>query len=217
MEILTGKQPLASFFIKPFISISIDSSTCFVEVVTERLVIRSCIEEDFNNCVLLYGDEKIVGYFDSGKTRCSSEVFALLKERAFKYFRNGKPFGLFSVFLRESETFIGQIDLLPTLDIGVMEIGFIFLQEYQNKGFCSEAAKAMIFEYVEELNFRKYSCKELPIYKIIATVHPENKPSIKVLEKIGMTLNKRRDRFGQPRLWYSVLTSEGSQLSKKRG
>ena len=69
-----------------------------VEIKTERLYMRSYKETDFEDCVSLYSDEKLVKYFDHGKPRSRQDVASLIEERADKTFKNGKPFGLFSIF-----------------------------------------------------------------------------------------------------------------------
>jgi [ribosomal protein S5]-alanine N-acetyltransferase len=190
-----------------------ESNICFsseknalkVEIETERLLIQSYKNDDFEECVKLYGDARITQYFDHGKQRSREEVKALMKEKT-KFFQNLEPFGIFSIFNKKDMTFLGQIDLLPTKEPGSVEIGFILHEKYQNQGFCSEAVKFILFEYIEEINFqRKY--KGCQINKIIATAHPLNQPSKRVLQKFGMTLDRIKDRFGHPRLWYSIPTS----------
>jgi [ribosomal protein S5]-alanine N-acetyltransferase len=198
------RQALSRVFLKPHISFHFERDSLQVEIETGRLFICSYRDSDFENCVSLYSDKEITKYFDYGNARTRNEVTAIVQEKAIKYFSQGKPFGLFSIFRKNDMAFIGQIDLLPSEEPGVLEIGFILHKQYQNQGFCTEAAKALIFEYVEELNSKAFKYNGIPISKIIATVHPENKSSRKLLQKIGMTLNKIQERFGNIRLWYSI-------------
>ncbi|MBI3258991.1 MAG: GNAT family N-acetyltransferase [Ignavibacteriae bacterium] len=193
--------------VKPYISFRFISNCLQVEIETDRLFIRSYKPNDFENCISLYGNEAITKYFDYGKVRNELEIKNLIIEKGYRYFSKGKPFGLFSIFQKKSMAFIGQIDFLPSEELGAAEIGFILHEQYHNQGFCSEAVKVIIFDYVEMLNNRGFECDELPISKVIATVHPKNQPSKKVLQNVGMTLDKIQERFGQPRLWYSIPTS----------
>ncbi|HEY5235465.1 MAG TPA: GNAT family N-acetyltransferase, partial [Rhabdochlamydiaceae bacterium] len=174
-----------------------------VEIETPRLLIRSYNDQDFEDCVSLYGSSKTTKYFDHGKPRSEEEVKELVREKGNKFFKKGQPFGLFSIFLKNSMTFIGQIDLLPSDKPGVVEIGFILLPKYQNKGFCSEGVKALLSDYLNELNAKGYTCKGAVIREVMATVHPENLPSKKLMEKMGMNFKRLHNRFGSPRLWYS--------------
>ncbi|MGH2611414.1 MAG: GNAT family N-acetyltransferase [Rhabdochlamydiaceae bacterium] len=200
------RQALPRIFLKPHISFHFLLDTLQIKMETERLFICSYRDSDFEDCVSLYSNKEITKYFDYGKARTRHEVTSLIREKGSKYFSRGKPFGLFSIFRKNDMAFIGQIDLLPSDKEGVLEIGFILHKQYQNQGFCTEAVKALIFDYIEELNYRGFTCKELPINKVIATVHPENKSSIRILQKVGMVLDKIQERFNNPRLWYSIST-----------
>ncbi len=198
-------QVVSNRFLKPSISFRLTSGRLQVEIETERLFIRSYKDADFECCVSLYGNELIIEYFDHGKARTRLEVESLIREKGDKYFVVGKPFGLFSVYCKTSKAFLGQVDFLPSEELGVAEVGFILHKQYHNQGFCTEAVSALIFDYVECLNNNNiFECEELPINRIIATVHPKNRSSRRVLEKLGMTLDKIEDRFNNLRLWFSI-------------
>ncbi|CAM0116896.1 GNAT family N-acetyltransferase [Rhabdochlamydiaceae symbiont of Dictyostelium giganteum] len=175
-----------------------------VEIETERLFIRSYKSEDFQKYVQLYGDAAITKYFDHGKPKTKFEVNTLISQKGAAFFIQGKPFGFFSIFNKDGLDFIGQIDFLPTEEPGVFEIGYILHEKYHNRGFCTEALKAIIINYTRSINSLGYF-KEFSVLKIMATVHPENLPSKRVLEKMGLSLNKSQERFGKPRLWYSLI------------
>ncbi len=175
----------------------------FVGIQTDRLYIRSYRPEDFKDCVALYGDPTITQYFDHGRSRSRNEVEELIHEKGNKYFLQGEPFGLFSIFYKDDMSFLGQIDLLPSDEPGEVEIGFILHEKFQNQGFCTEAVRAFLFDFVEEINNHGFKCKGMPITRVIATAHPENEPSKALLKKVGMTLDKFQERFSSPRLWYS--------------
>ncbi|WP_369128168.1 GNAT family N-acetyltransferase [Inconstantimicrobium porci] len=56
------------------------------------------------------------------------------------------------------------------------EIGWVFNNSYHNKGYATEAAKAVL----------KYAFEDLKLHRVIATCDTENTASYKVMEKIGM-------------------------------
>lgn len=196
---------MKSPFLRPHISFHLENDVLQVRIETERLYILSYEDSDFENYLSLYSNETITKYFDHGKTRSRNEVEELIKKKGKKYFINKKPFGFFSIFNKKDMAFMGEIDLLPYRK-GTVEIGFILDTQFHNQGFCSEAVKAFIRYYVEELNHNdKFEIST--INHVMATVHPENQPSRKILEKTGMSLDRIHDRFGHPRLWYSMPTS----------
>lgn len=174
-----------------------------VAIHTERLLIRPYQEQDFENSLAIYGNQELVKLFDHGKSRNLDEV-KILVSQGTDYFMQGKPFGLFSIFSKEHASLIGHIDLFPTNEPGTVEVGYILDFSYQGFGYGTEAVRAIIFDYIQELNKRGFRVKEEPISQVIATVHPNNVSSQKIIEKMGMKLTRSQPRFGNPRLWYSL-------------
>lgn len=169
-----------------------------LKIETERLFIRPYQAEDFEKSVVLYGDEILTRYFDHGLPRSKKEVRHLIKS-IYKIAKSDEFLGLFSIFSKENMSFIGHIDCLPTIDPGIVELGYILHTHSQNRGFCSEAVKAFLFDYIPALNLRSNIIK---IDRVIATVHPENIQSKKIIEKMGMHFEKFLIRFGNPRMKY---------------
>lgn len=190
--------------IEPRISFCLESDILQVEMETQRLSIRSYRDEDFENCLALYGDEKLTKYFDYGKPRSRLEVEDLIKRNCL-YFKRGEPFGLFSIFDKKDRSFIGLMDFIPFDKSGAVEIGCILSKQHHGRGIPFEALRPFFFNYIDEFNRSQCNQKMIQMSKIIATVHPENLPSKKVLIKFGMTYDKFQERFGNPRLWYSYI------------
>lgn len=178
-----------------------------VEIETDRLYLRSYEESDFENCVLLYGDEKLTKYFDHGKPRSREEVKVYTQKNGASRFKIDDPFGLFSVFDKASGLFAGQVDLIPQ-EPGVVEFGCILFQKFHHSNLAYEALKALIFDYVSELNHRGFKAFDQPISKLMATAHPLNIASQKLITKLGLALEKTEERFGQPRLWYHLISNK---------
>lgn len=176
----------------------------YVEIETERLLIRSYQDHDFENACQLYSNEELTKYFDNGQPKSRLEVKTLTEDMGKKFFRKREPFGLFSVFQKSSMAFIGHIDLIPTEEPGVIEVGFIFDKKYHKQGFCQEGVKALLCPYITEIIKKGVQCHGVSINKIMATVHPANTASKKVLEKIGMHFEKIGERFKSLRLWYAM-------------
>lgn len=186
------------------ISLSHDGGHLSVTGTTDRLFIRSYLIADFGSCLKLYGDPETTKFFDHGRPRSSQEVFEYIQERGSRYFDQDQPYGLFSVFLKETETFIGQVDLVPTEVPGEVEIGWIFLKEFHNKGFGSEAVLKFLVPLIKKLIEIKFESNGAIINKVIATAHPQNIASNKIIQKAGLTMYDFRIRYGgNPRNWYS--------------
>ena len=80
-----------------------------IEKSTDRLYIRSYTEDDYENCLSLYSDPILTQFFDHGKPRTKLEIDRYIEKRGRFFLKKDLPFGLFSVFLSDRVTFIGQV------------------------------------------------------------------------------------------------------------
>jgi len=196
-------------------SISFRSLEPGLEVVikSKHLIARSYRKEDFENCMNLYSNPRLMKYFDYGNPLNPNELKALINERSLRFRQANKPFGLFSVFNKADRSFVGQFDLLPLEEPRTAEIGCILLQEHQNKGICRELCEAFLFDYIPMINQKSllFTSEEIPIRKIIGTVHPKNYPSKRNLEALGMVCFQEKQRFNHPRFWYAYNVPEDSE------
>jgi RimJ/RimL family protein N-acetyltransferase len=192
------------------ITFSRNGTDLVVEGMTDRLYIRSYIPEDFERCQSLYGDAELTRYFDHGKPRSKKEIVEYVRDRGSRYFDQGLPFGIFSVFLREGNVFVGQVDLVPTENPGEVEIGWIFNGEFHHQGLCSEAVMGFLMPLVRKIVEMGVVSKGEIVRRVIATAHPENIPSNKVIQKAGLTFYQFGLRYGgKPRNWYGLDLGEG--------
>ena len=172
---------------------------------TERLIIRPFLENDYKD-LHEYLSLKETYRFEPGEPISLEEAKKLCLERA-----RGTDF--WAVTLKDdSKKFIGHVSFIQTEPNFFLtwEIGFIFNPVFQNKGYASEAARAIV----------NYAFTKLGAHRVVGYCSPENIPSWKVLEKCGMTREGlrrknaffRKDKNGQP-LWmdsyeYAILAED---------
>lgn len=183
-----------------------------IKIETPRLVIKSFQFSDVENSCKLYGNKKLTKLFDSGIPRTREEVVQLVEDIGLKRFSSGSPFGLFSIFTKETNEFVGHIDLLPCEEAHqILEVGVILDGSKQKYGYCEEALKSLLLDYVPTL--KAMGCR---VKGIMATAHPDNAASIKQIKKVGMVFSNSLERFGQPRNRYFLFYNAGSsQISSK--
>ncbi len=109
------------------------------------------------------------------------------EEQAMAYLQNGamksyaeNGFGLSLVELKEGNVPIGMCGLIRRDFLDHPDIGFALLPGYDGKGYAFEIAKAT-FDHGRE---------KLGLAAICAIVLPENTRSVKLLEKLGMKMEK---------------------------
>ncbi|MCY7360330.1 MAG: GNAT family N-acetyltransferase [Rudanella sp.] len=104
-------------------------------------------------------------------------------EQAENYLTNGpmasytqNGFGLFGVELKSEKTLIGMCGLIKRKTLPNPDIGFAFLPGWMGIGFAFEAANAVM----------ALATNTLKLPTVLAITLPDNQPSRKLLEKIGL-------------------------------
>jgi len=140
-----------------------------MEITTSRLMIRKFSTNDWQDVFRYTSNSKVMHYIPEG-------VMTEEKAKQFVTDNLGENAEYFPVILIEENKLIGHLVFLKYFGAHTYEIGWVFDPNYCNKGYASEAAKAMLV----------YGFEHMKIHRIIATCQPENIPSYKVMEKIGM-------------------------------
>jgi len=153
-------------------------------------MIRPFLENDYKD-LHEYLSLKETYQFEPGEPVSLEEAKKIASERA-----KGTDFG--AVTLKDNKKLIGHVSFIQTEPKYLLtwEIGFIFNPAFRNKGYASEAARAII----------THAFTKLGAHRIVGHCTPENIPSWKVLEKCGMKreglLRKnvffRKDKNGKP-------------------
>jgi len=174
-------------------------------IQTERLGMRpidaGC---DLGESVALYGSAEENKFFETGP-KTPEETARYIDEFATQQFRNFPPFGIYAIYRKEDDAFIGHADLF-TIDqerSGDAEIGFILKKAYQGLGYGTEVAVGLK-DFLRDLHFQKHP----RVQRLVATAHPENKPSWRILEKLGMEFVEQVEKFSGPRKVYKLEFSE---------
>ncbi len=129
------------------------------------------------------------------------EVAAWIERARRSYADHG--FGLWGMVLREEGALVGDCGLtLQHVDgEDLVEVGYHVTRARQRAGLATEAAAAC----------RDHAFGVLGAERLIALIRPENAPSRRVAEKIGMTVWRETVRLGMRHLVYAVEPSRRSQ------
>ncbi|BCR35255.1 GNAT family N-acetyltransferase [Mariniplasma anaerobium] len=159
-------------------------------IQTSRLIIEYAQTEDLDDIYEYVSNKEVMKY--------EREDFPTKAkyEELLNYFIEHKL--LYVIRLKDLPKVIGHIFLGKTNPAinNEYNIGYILNPLFHNKGYCSEASKAII----------NYAFLELHANRVRAACNPENIPSWKVMEKIGLKKEgyfKKRffmknDEFGHP-------------------
>lgn len=145
---------------------------------TARLSFRCMTDADLDNMCHLLGDSDVMRYYPHPKS--SDEVQRWISWSRANYAEHG--FGLWIIEDKDGGAFIGDCGLTwqSVDDEKVLEIGYHVLADQQGKGYATEAATACL----------QYAEANLAVPMVTAIINPENLPSRRVAEHLGMTLWK---------------------------
>ena len=147
---------------------------------TPRLTFWPFTLGDFDAFRTLDTDPDVMRYLGPGRPRTEAES----KESFDRVLSQTKQFGvgLYAAHLRGNGNFVGRAGLIQWEIDGekLWEVGYTFAKDYWGKGLATEAAK-----FWAEKGF-----EILGVPFLVSLIHPENKASIHVAEKNGMTFWK---------------------------
>ncbi len=146
-----------------------------MDLKTKRLIIRNFEYMDWREVYDYTSDINVMRYIPEG-------VFN--EKLAKEFVRNNMDVDAnkFAVVLADEGYLIGHIVFHKYYGELTYEIGWVFNSKFHNKGYASEAALAVL----------KFAFEKMKLHRIIATCQPENIPSYRVMENIGM---KREGHF----------------------
>lgn len=145
---------------------------------TERLKFRPYKTEDFAFFASLWADSDVVQFIGKGVTRSKEEARKSFDEWLIPGYRDGR--GLYLIVLKESLVPIGHAGIVQQMIDGKKEyeIGYWLAKEFWGNGYATEAA----------IHFKNYAIHELGITRLICLIQRNNKKSVSVASRLGMTL-----------------------------
>ena len=150
---------------------------------TKRLLLRPLELTDLDDLHNLYSRLRVMKYI-TGSARSYQKTSERLKHHIADHQQYG--FGLCAAILKETSAMIGRCGLEPVEEDHGMEgdLAWMFLPEYWGQGLATEFGEAQI----------EYGFGQLGLVRIFATANKNNSASIRVMEKLGMTLAEASDR-----------------------
>jgi len=144
-------------------------------IETERLMLRKFRTEDAE--VASYNSQRpIVAHFMSDMILPDEESACEFINYINDRFNFEEPFLVFAIELLETSVCLGLIGIAPKKELNnEIEIVFSIADEYQSKGYATEAGKAII----------SMAFENCILDYLIAIVKPDNTASQKVINKLG--------------------------------
>ena len=140
---------------------------------TARLLAQRLHRADVDTMLAVYGDPDVVRYVGDGtpldRVGCERWIEVTLRNYATR------GYGMFALVERATEAVVGFCGLVHPSGQAVPEIKYALHREHWRRGFGTESATALLDH-----------AGNLGLAEVIATIHPENEASARVLTKAGL-------------------------------
>ena len=160
-----------------------------IHVETPRLKLRDWVDTDAEPYAALNADPRVMEFFPAALSRAESDA----QMASIRAFIAGHGYGLYATEEKASGRFIGFVGLSPpSFDAHftpAVEIGWRLARESWGQGYASEAAPRVA----------DHAFTTLGLDALVSFTAEWNRPSRRVMEKIGMT-HDPADDFMHPRL-----------------
>ncbi len=165
-------------------------------VQTERLIIREFQVSDIEALAQIMAKPEVMQFSLAG-VLSTKQTAVKIQSFLDSYQKYG--YGKWAVIHRQSNRLIGYCGIVVEEIEGKLEneLGYRLDSEFWGKGLATEAANACL----------KYGFDKLNLDYVLGIVEPENKASIKVLEKVGMKFVKESNSVWDGKIFgiYKVI------------
>lgn len=158
---------------------------------TERLLLREWREDDFESYARICADPEVMRYL-GGQPLSRMEAWRHMAFLVGHWQLRG--YGHWAVEEKASGELIGRMGFLNPEGWPGFEVGWTLRRASWGRGYATEGARRMLSAAFEEMG-REH---------VVSVIHPENRASINVAEKMGETLEGETELMGTRVLIYGI-------------
>jgi RimJ/RimL family protein N-acetyltransferase len=170
---------------------------------TERLILRQWREDDFEDYAAICADPEVMRYL-GGKPFTRLEAWRHMAFLIGHWQLLG--YGHWAVEEKATGRVIGRLGFLNPEGWPGFEIGWTLARDAWGKGYASEGARHALSHAFTEMGRRR----------VISLIHPENRASIKVAERMGEKPEGETEILGIPVLIYGISKETWERLKEKQ-
>jgi [ribosomal protein S5]-alanine N-acetyltransferase len=150
-------------------------------IYTDRLMLRPFNMDDADGMFRLDSDPRVHFFLGNQPVTHISQSREVIRNVTAQYTENG--IGRWAAVLRSTGEFIGWSGLKLVTEGTELyyDVGYRLIPEFWGQGYATESANAAI----------RYGFDIMGLTTIIGTAHQDNKASISVLKKCGLTFRKK--------------------------
>lgn len=168
---------------------------------TPRLTVRQFVAGDAQNLGWIYSDPDVMRYIPPGDAWDQAKIERFVAICQERYVTPG--FGMWAAELRDAPSIVvghcGLKHLATTQDV---EIAWIFGKTYWNRGLGTEAARAVL----------EHGFATLGLPRIVAVAEPPNGASLRIMQKLGMTLQGGAHYYDRDLTMYALEARDYARM-----
>lgn len=146
-------------------------------LTTKRTILTLLQESDFEELFIMFSEKDIFKYITPHKNKTENEHIEFLNLKLKQIKDNTGYYWI--VRSIDNNNLIGALNLTPIVKTDKIQIGWMIVPVYQQKGLAYETAEAVMNFTINETDFN-------PIYGVF---EEENMASKKILTNLGFLLN----------------------------
>lgn len=158
---------------------------------TERLILRYFQPGDESLLWELDSNPEVMRYINNGQPPDLTVITQKTLPGILSFYEEFEHFGFWAVHEKLTQAFIGWLHFFPAIENalarelnlvtdGEIALGYRFKQEFWGKGYATEGASALV----------KMGFEQADVSRVVAWALKINYPSIHVMEKVGLTLER---------------------------
>jgi [ribosomal protein S5]-alanine N-acetyltransferase len=166
-------------------------------IETPRLILREYTPEDAADILRLNSDAGLLRFAGKKPTVSLDKALAQIAVFQQQYAENG--YGCWAVILKSTGEHVGYCGLKyrnaeadPRRDF--TDIGYRFERKHWKSGLATEAARACL----------EFGFEQLHLERVVGCAPVENRPSIRILERIGLKFYANFLLEDAPSVWYQL-------------
>jgi len=171
-----------------------DDKLKFLE--SDRVYLRELNENDVDMLFELHNNKETMKYMPYNSISYEKAIYDVDDYASVSKLHPG--FGMWATVLKDTDEVIGWTCLKKLPNSDDVEIGYRYLPQYWSKGYCTEICLSLI----------GYGFDTMNLSEIIAIVRPDNKASVRVIEKLNMRYIQMEKHYGMELKRYSILRNQ---------
>lgn len=165
-----------------------------MDLETERLRLEPFQDSHYEGLRAMDSDPGVMRYINKGMVKTPEETRESIRRVHSRWEKYG--FSWWAIKDKVSGAIVGAgcLQHLANVDGAPLEIGWRLIPEHHGKGYATEAAQAII----------AFAAEQIGATYLVAVADPQNTPSHRVMQRLGMTYKAIERHYDEPCVVYEL-------------